>query len=159
MLEDILKEEVAGAKRLIAIDFHTGLGAHGEGEMISEDLPASAPYRRAKAIWGARVKSSEAGESVSAPLSGTIDKAFGAWMKDRELTFAALEVGTVPMRETFLALRKDNWLHNIAGADHPSADAIRQEIRAAFHSDTDAWKRKVWGAGEEAVAAALAALG
>ncbi len=159
MLEDILAEDLAGVKRLVAIDFHTGLGAPGEGEMISEDLPASAPYRRAKAIWGAQVKSSEAGESVSAPLSGTIDKAFGVWMKDRELTFAALEVGTVAMRETFLALRKDNWLHNVAGADHPSAEAIRGEIRTAFNPDTAAWKHKVWGAGEKAVTAALAALG
>jgi len=159
MLDDLLREELASAKRLIVIDFHTGLGAPGAGEMISEDLPGSAPYLRAKSIWGARVKSSEAGESVSAPLTGTIDKAFAAQMKTRELTFAALEVGTLPTRDVFTALRKDNWLHCIGGAAHETAEAIREEIRAAFYPDTVEWKRKAWSAADETVTAALAALG
>jgi len=132
MLRDILREELAAVKKLIVIDFHTGLGAHGEGEMISEDLPGSAPYLRAKKMWRARVKSNEAGESVSAPLTGTIDKAFAAWMKGCELTFAALEMGTLPTREVFSALRHDNWLHRIAGAAH--AAALRF-LRAASGGD------------------------
>ena len=35
----------------------------------------SAEYKRQRAIWGGRVASSEAGKSLSAPLTGTIDKA------------------------------------------------------------------------------------
>ncbi len=159
MLHDVFREELTWVKKLIVIDFHTGLGAHGEGEMISEDLPGSAPYLRAKSLWGARVKSSEAGESVSVPLTGTIDKAFARWMKDRDLTFAALEMGTVATREVFLALRKDNWLHRIAGAAHSATESIRREIRGAFYPDTQDWKRKAWTAAYEAVGAALAALG
>ncbi len=62
MVDDVLREELASVQRLVVIDFHTGLGAHGEGEMISEDLPGSAPYLRAKKMWGSRVKSSQAGE-------------------------------------------------------------------------------------------------
>ena len=110
-------------------------------------------------MWGARVKSSEAGESVSAPLTGTIDKAFAALMTACELTFAALEVGTLPTRDVFAALRKDNWLHQFAGAAHAATDTIRQEIRVAFYPDTAEWKRKVWSAADETVSAALAALG
>ena len=87
-----------------------------------------------------------------------LDKAFAAWMKDRELTFAALEVGTLPIRDTFLALRKDNWLHNFAGANEPCADAIRRQTRDAFYPDTPQWKAKAWTAAEDAVGAALAAL-
>ncbi|MGA7676372.1 MAG: M14 family metallopeptidase [Rhizomicrobium sp.] len=159
MLQDVLRQELAEVKKLIVIDFHTGLGQHGDGEMISEDPPGSAPFKRAKTIWGARVKSSEAGESVSVPLTGTLDKAFSVWLKGRELTFAALEVGTRPTRDVFLALRKDNWLHRIAGAHHPLGTAIVREIRAAFYPDTADWKRKVWTTADETVTAALAALG
>ena len=158
MARDIFREEFAQVRKLIVIDFHTGLGPHGEGEMISEDMPGSAPYRRAKKIWGVRVKSSEAGESVSVPLTGTIDKAFAAWMKG-ELTFAALEMGTAPTREVFRALRHDNWLHRYAGVTHSAAETIRREIRDAFYPDTAEWKRKAWSAADETVAAALAALG
>ncbi|MBU6298930.1 MAG: M14 family metallopeptidase [Alphaproteobacteria bacterium] len=158
MLYDIFRDELAQVKKLMVIDFHTGLGIHGEGEMISEDLPGSAPYLRAKRLWGARVKSSEAGESVSAPLTGTIDKAFATWMRTGELTFAALEMGTVAAREVFLALRKDNWLHRIAGAAHSAATSIRREIRGAFYPDSRDWRRKAWAAAHEVVGAALEAL-
>ena len=79
--------------------------------MITEDLPGSPAYARAKKLWGEYVRSSEAGESLSAPLTGTIDAAIADWMDGRELTFAALEVGTRPMRQVLSALRNDNWLH------------------------------------------------
>jgi len=158
MLQDVMHEELRDVRRLIVIDFHTGLGEHGHGEMISEDLPASPTYLRAKAMWGERVRSSEAGESVSAPLTGTVDKAVADFLPDAELTFAALEVGTRPTRDVFNALRKDNWLHCFAGADHADSEAIRREIRDAFYPDTAEWKRMVWKAADEVVTAALKAL-
>jgi hypothetical protein len=160
MLKDVFVETLSKVREMIVIDFHTGLGELGAGEMITEDLPGSAPYKRAKAMWGSRVASSEAGESVSAPLSGTIDKAVATWMKGVELTFAALEVGTRDTRTVFNALRKDNWLHCFARDRHQHKDAaaIRLELRDAFYPDTAEWKRTVWGHANEAVGAALAAL-
>lgn len=158
MLRDVFRQELRGVKRLVVIDFHTGLGPFGHGEMISEDLPGSPAYRRAKAMWGERVCSSEAGESVSAPLNGTVDKAVASWLPKTELTFAALEAGTLPTREVFSALRRDNWLHRVAGSDHKDAEAIRRDIRAAFYPDTAKWKRLVWNAATEVVKQALDAL-
>ena len=158
MLRDVLDEDFAHVKRLVVVDFHTGLGEHGAGEMITEDLPDSKTYRRQKRIWGARVKSSEAGESVSAPLVGTIDKWVAGWSGRRELTFAALEVGTSPMRDVFNALRKDNWLYCFARGSNAQREAIRREIRAAFYPDTKEWKQKVWAHGEDVVRQALQSL-
>jgi len=160
MLKDVFAESLAGIRKLTVIDFHTGLGEFGAGEMITEDLPGSEPYTRAKAMWGSKVASSEAGESVSAPLSGTIDKAVAKWLKSVELTFAALEVGTRDTRAVFNALRKDNWLHCFApGRDkHKDSEAIRHELRDAFFPDTAEWKRMVWGHAGDVVNAALQAL-
>jgi hypothetical protein len=127
--------------------------------MITEDLPDSASYKRQKAIWGDRVKSSEAGESLSAPLTGTLDAAFAKWLPKVELTFAALECGTRPMRDVFNALRKDNWLHQIAGkTSNADAAAISRETRDAFYVDTPEWKRSVWNHGAEVVQQALKAM-
>jgi len=161
MLKDVFVETLAKVKKLTVIDFHTGLGEFGAGEMITEDMPGTAPYARARAMWGKRVASSEAGESVSAPLSGTIDKAVATWIKAVELTFAALEVGTRDTRAVFNALRKDNWLHCFAPgrAKHKDAQAIRLELRDAFYPDTAEWKRMVWGHASEVVTAALQAFG
>lgn len=160
MLKDVVRENLAHVAKLIVIDFHTGLGELGAGEMITEDLPGSPAYERARSMWGKRVASSEAGESVSAPLSGTIDKAFPGLLPNTELTFAALEVGTRSTREVFNALRKDNWLHCFAPGrhKHKDAQAIRLELRDAFYPDTAAWKRQVWKHATEVVGAALGAL-
>ncbi len=159
MLRDVIKEHLSSVKKLIVIDFHTGLGEPGAAEMITEDVPGSAAYKRQKAIWGARVKSSEAGESLSAPLTGTIDKAFAQWMPKVEMTFAALECGTRSMRDVFHALRRDNWLHQIAGnTGNADAEAIRRDTRDAFYVDTPEWKRQVWDHGADVVQSALKAM-
>lgn len=162
MLKDVLREELAGARQLVVVDFHTGLGESGAAEIITEDAPGTHAYRRARAIWGDKLVSTEDG-SLSAPLTGTIDAAMAAWVGEMgdgeaELTFAALEVGTAPVPVVFDALRKDNWLHGHAGLDHPEAASIKQQIRAAFYPDTVAWKRAVWAHGVASVDAGLAAI-
>jgi hypothetical protein len=158
MLRDVCREELRDVKKLVVIDFHTGLGEHGHGEMITEDMPGSAAYRRAVKMWGKGVCSSEAGESVSPPLTGTVDKAMAKFLPGAQLTFAALEVGTRPSRDVFNALRRDNFLHIFARGKHRDAEAIRREIRDAFYPDTPEWKRKVWKAAKNAVNAAHQAL-
>ena len=64
----------------------------------------------------------------------------------------------MPTLVVFQALRRDNWLHRIAGFKHKDAETIRREIRAAFYPDTKEWKRLVWKAADEVVHQALAAL-
>jgi hypothetical protein len=144
MLKDVFREELQGVENLVVVDFHTGLGETGAAEMINEDLPGSPEYARAKQLWGDSVRSSEAGESLSPPLHGTIDKAVSRWMKGKQLTFAALEVGTAPVREVFDALRRDNWLHLNAKPGHRDWQTIKRQVRDAFYPDTPEWKRKVW---------------
>ncbi|HSM95428.1 MAG TPA: DUF2817 domain-containing protein [Rhizomicrobium sp.] len=158
MLKDVFREELKGVKTLVAIDFHTGLGEHGAAEMITEDLPGSDAYRRAKSMWGASLQSSEAGESVSPPLQGTVDKAVARWMRGKELTFAALEVGTRSTRDVFNALRRDNWIHLNARPNDPEWAQVKREIRDAFYPDTADWKRMVRGHATKAVDAALSAI-
>jgi Protein of unknown function (DUF2817) len=158
MLKDVFREELRDTEELVVIDLHTGLGEPGASEMITEDLPGSAAYARAKTMWGDLVQSSEAGESVSPPLSGTIDSAVGLWMKGKALTFAALEVGTQSLRDVSDALRMDNWLHAHANLEHKQARSIKKKIRAAFYVDTAEWKREVFKGADTVVTSALTAL-
>jgi len=157
MLRAILAEDLARVEKLVVIDFHTGLGESGAGEMIVEAMPDSAHYARARAMWGAMATSSETGEAVSGPLTGTMDQAVAGWLPKVELTYAALEVGTSSFQTVFDALRRDNWLHYFA-QDQRLAPEIGRQIRAAFYPDTPAWKRAVFAHAERAVQGALAAL-
>src|SRR6185437_5517574 len=43
MLKDVFVETLAKVKKLTVIDFHTGLGEFGAGEMITEDMPGTGP--------------------------------------------------------------------------------------------------------------------
>ena len=160
-LQSVLNEDLRRVKQLTVIDFHTGLGEPGAGEMITMALPDSDAFRRAVARWGGMVKSANAGQSLSAPVKGTLDQALEAWLPQVELTFAALEVGTAPLMQVFGALRRDNWLHNFAGAAErqgPLGKEIARACRDAFYPDNPDWKRKVYGLARETVAGALAAL-
>ncbi|MEJ0040736.1 MAG: DUF2817 domain-containing protein [Rhizomicrobium sp.] len=133
MLKDVFVETLAHVKTLTVIDFHTGLGAFGAGEMITEDMPGSPAYRRARAMWGGKVASSEAGESVSAPLSGTIDKAVATWLKAVELTFARAGSGHArhprgvqcAAQGQLAALFRAGALRAQGGANHPPRTARR----------------------------------
>ncbi len=119
--------------------------------------PDSAVYRRARAMWGGMVASSETGESVSSALTGTLDQALAGWLPKVELTFAALEVGTTSFQTIFNALRRDNWLYNFT-PDQRLGSEIRLQCRAAFYPDNATWKQQVFGHAKNAVQGALAAL-
>ena len=160
MLRAVLTEDLRLVEKLTVIDFHTGLGETGAGELITEALPGSPEYVRARAIWGEMVKSSDGGESLSPALTGTLARALAAWLPEVDLTFAALEVGTRPLHAVFDALRRDNWLHNFAQETEIAALAatIARQCRDAFYVDEPAWKSQVFGLADRAVRAALAAL-
>ena len=125
--------------------------------MIVEDLPGSPGHARARKIWGDLVASADAGESLSAPVTGSLDQAFAAWLPRVELTYGVLEVGTVSLEQLLDALRRDNWLHNFA-SDQALAPEITRGIRDTFYLDRADWKDQVFGHARDAVKAALAAL-
>lgn len=156
-LASVLIEDLARVESLIAIDFHTGLGESGAAEMIVDAGPQTAFYARARAIWGDQVVSAATGESLSAPLTGTLDQGLEAMLPQVELTFAALEVGTLALPDMLMALRLANWQDHFA-PDQSRAAEIARRMRDAFYIDTPAWKRAVWEHARKNVTAALAAL-
>lgn len=157
MLHTVLREDLSRAKTVIAIDFHTGLGESGAGEMIIEAAPGTAAHARAHAIWGDMVASTSGGQSLSAKLNGTIDEGLAGFLPGADVTFAALEVGTVALEPMIRALRLANWQDHFA-ADDARAAEIAKTMRETFYTDTPAWKQAVWALGERAVHQALNAL-
>lgn len=146
------------AERLGVIDLHTGLGAWGDGELISHEGVDGPGYRRATAWWG-DVRSMSDGESVSAQVSGDWLAAVEGLSGDVEVTAAALEFGTVDVISVLQALRADAVLH--AGGDPrgPEAAEVRHQVRAAFADDDPAWFDAVATRFDEVVVAATANLG
>jgi hypothetical protein len=60
-----------------------------------------------------------------------------------QYTGIAMEYGTVPMLEAMQAMLGEHWLHSHPSAPPRLADRIKQQMKAAFYTDTDEWKQRV----------------
>jgi len=139
----VLREHGARAERLGWIDLHTGLGPSGVGERIYAGPNEAATLARARAWWGDKITTIYDGSSTSAPITGMMWASALDECPQAEYTGIALEYGTLPLTQTLRALRADQWLEN-----HPEHLAtrgaqIKQQMRDAFYTDTDAWKQRV----------------
>lgn len=157
-LTGILARELASARQVAIVDFHTGLGPYGNGEAIVSHRPGSPGFERARQWYGDRVTSTALGSSSSADVAGDclvgIEEAFPGLTQ----TGITLEFGTVPLREIFDAIRADNWLHLHGTLDSPAGHAIKEQIRAAFYCDRADWKSMVFEQGAEVLRKALTGL-
>ena len=158
-LREVLRVHGRRAGRIAWIDIHTGLGPSGVGERIFAGRDDPAACGRARQWWdgGGRtpVTSIYDGSSTSALLTGMMFTSVYDECPQAEYTGMALEYGTVPVMETFQALRGEQWLHRHPDAPPALAQAIRRQMLAAFYTDTDEWREKVVAQAREALLQAV----
>jgi hypothetical protein len=158
-LRHVLQDLATRCARLAWIDLHTGLGPSGHGERIFACRDEAAALQRARAWWGPQVTSIYDGSSASALLSGLMWVSAYQEAPQAEYTGIALEFGTLPLRQVVDALRADQWLENHPETPSAQRDAIKRQVRDAFYTDTDEWKRRIVEQGLEAARQAVAGLG
>jgi len=158
-LRHVLQDHATRCERLAWIDLHTGLGPSGVGERIFACRDDAAALARARAWWGSGVTSIYDGSSASARLTGMMWMSVYEECPQAEYTGIAMEYGTVPITEVVEALRADQWLENHPEADEAQARAIKQRMREAFYTDTEAWKQAVLTQAFDAARQAVAGLG
>jgi hypothetical protein len=154
----VVKHELIHCREVGVVDFHTGLGPYGYGELICEDLADTPAYRRARNWWGDTVRSTQGGESVSAHVTGSLDSSIPGLLPHTDVTMASLEFGTYSTVEVFQALRADNWLHVQADPLGPEAKPIKTDIRCSFYPDSGDWKDMVWQRAEAVLGQAVRGL-
>ena len=153
MLHAVLADYLADKSVVATVDFHTGLGPHGYGELIT--MGTEAEKRRAFEWYGDGVTDPEAGTSTSAALDGTVADGIVEQLKDATHCFIAIEFGTYDINEVLTALRGDNWLYHKGDVGSPLGSQIKADIRRAFYPDTDEWKQSVWSRSEAVIGLAL----
>ena len=150
-MREKLRPLLCHQREIAVIDYHSGLGPFGYGEILNEYAPGSPGYARLNAWFGGESKSTAAGDSVSAALTGTLDGALANILAPAKVTTFAIEYGTVPPEEVFFALRADNWLHLYGDLKSPQALEIKRQIRRAFYPDGPQWQRMVLDRSREVV--------
>ncbi len=153
----IAQEMTTTARRVSVIDFHTGLGPYGHGELIA--LGSDAQKQRSAVLYpDFEVTDPDAGTSVSAPLKGTMGHGLERVLSPIDTTYISLEYGTVYSKAVMTALRADNWLHHRGASSGELRAQIKRQIRDAFYCDEARWKALVVDRAAAVVDAAIAGL-
>ena len=147
----IVHRHLLKAKRVVLIDFHTGLGSYGNAEIIMNVNKNSPAYKRARKWWKDLVTSTVTGDSVSTQLSGTLKLAFDQMLPDSEVTAVSLEFGTLSRKKVLWALRSENWLYHYGGSEHQDSKKIKNNLLRAFYPDDKEWKLDIWQQSEKIV--------
>ncbi|MDJ0921631.1 MAG: M14 family metallopeptidase [Henriciella sp.] len=138
----VLREYAGTADTVGLIDFHTGLGPYGYGELIAGG--SSDQKTLARTWYGDQVTDPDAGTSSSAPLVGTIEFGIEEALPDAQIAYIALEYGTRDLTEVLTALRGDNWLYHKGELDSEQGRELKSQIKDAFYPDQDDWKSMIW---------------
>ena len=141
-LREVLRKYAQRRKKLTLIDLHTGLGPNGVGERMLACADAAA-RQRANALWGPNITSPDYGNSTSVKVAGEMWTAICEECPQAEYTGLVLEFGTLPKNQVLDALRADQWLENRPDTPEPIRLRIKRQLRDAFYTDTDGWKRQV----------------
>lgn len=144
-LEQIAMDfELASRDKVIIVDYHTGLGPYGYGELQCEQTSGMDGYERAVKIFGPSVTSLDLGTSTSVSIPGTQDAFWERALGDRH-TYVALEFGTYPRPRGRIVLRNDHWLfmYKPDAADSEVGREIRNATKLQFYPQAQDWKEMV----------------
>ncbi|NIJ41396.1 hypothetical protein FHS78_001683 [Parvibaculum indicum] len=157
-LREVVRKYLAPASRIVFIDFHSGLGPRGHGEIISTAAPGTPTYDRMTALWGDEVISTKGEGSVSSNIAGSITDFLAEELDGKTLAACGLEFGTLPITDVSFALQADNWLWQHGGAENPRAKEVATLIRNAFYVNEDDWKEEIFARAEEVAVKGLKGL-
>ena len=126
------------------LDYHTGLGQHATGQLMSLPVNSDTKYNLAAEIWGEKLVMTGSADSVAVySPQGTLIAALQAKLATSTCIAAAYEFGTIYETEVFHALRADHWLHTHGDLDTKQAVEIKQNMLNAFYGVLPEWQKSV----------------
>ena len=157
-LHEIIATWLADAADIAVIDFHTGLGPFGYGELITDYEPDSEGSARVRQFWGDSASETRKGQSLPLVMDGPTHFGFNRALPDARVTFGTLEFGTYDRELGRKTLRADHWLHKHGNPLGAEAVPIKKALRRQYYPDTADWKEAVLFRGHQVVRMALEGL-
>lgn len=132
--QEWIARQLASARRVFAIDVHTGLGRPGEDMLMVEDVRLGCELR-------VPVVGPAAGGKVAYRARGSLDRMLVRSLPNARVDFVCQEFGTVHPMQVLHALREENrWHHFGRGdVDHPS----KRNLKLAFCRNEKSWRESV----------------
>jgi hypothetical protein len=154
---DQILTSLAGKQKVMVVDYHTGLGPRGSGQLISQwgsafgsGYTGQRSTVLADCFGNDEIINPEKSDAVSTGLAGnllsyTLDSG-------NHLAAVALEFGTYPMLKVLDAMIGENWAHH---SKDPAIETYRKQLVEVFCPDDVSWKEAVY---ERASAVSQAAI-
>jgi hypothetical protein len=144
----------------MVVDYHTGLGPRGSGQLISQWGAAfGSGYSDARSkvladcFENDAIINPEKSKSVSTGLSG--DLLTYTLNGGPHLCAVALEFGTYPMLQVLNAMINENWAHH---SRDPAIETYRKRLVEVFSPDDASWKEAVYERASAVTQAAIRGL-
>lgn len=148
--EIIQDHGLARGRRVAVIDYHTGLGPHGYGDILSAHGPKVPSAALARKLYGENLSEPFAGATNAGQAAPGARHGFASLLWEQELggrvSYVAIEYGTYDSLGVVRpALVADHWLHAQGPVrwTSPVARKIKAGLRKAFYPDTDEWREAV----------------
>ena len=136
---------IGSARKVIHLDFHSGLGAFGEYKLLLAELAGSEQCQWYERVFGRL--SIEAANDAAYRATGT----FGQWLQhhfaDREYRFVTAEFGTYGPIRVLAAIRAENRAHHFAAEQSPVYRNAKQELKECFCPVDIFWRQQAITAG------------
>jgi hypothetical protein len=158
--EGLVRRHLAHLEELCVIDYHTGLGPLGHGDMIYGNSPAMGRARD----WFDHVTPTEedleiarkaSGGHVANSIPGTLSRHLLSLLPDTRLTAGGIEYGTHDVRSVLKSIRADNWLWTHGDPHSPQGLEMRAFMREMFYPALPEWKIMVFSRSNDVVRQAL----
>ncbi len=156
----IVKKWMTGRDHVGLIDYHTGLGPLGHGDMIYGGQPQEGDARK----WWDHVTPTleelqQAGHLTNR-LPGMLSQVvLDSLPKSTRVTAGAIEYGTHDTKSVLKALRADNWVHTYGDPKSAFGKETSAQVREMFYPAVFEWKIMVASRSNDVVRQALAGLG
>ncbi|MEO9601217.1 DUF2817 domain-containing protein [Parasphingorhabdus sp.] len=147
-LIDIVRTYAGAAKKVVAIDWHTGIGDFGVPFIIVNPNSPGPAYDKGVACWGeAYVNADDIyGEGVTISHNGLVISAVENAMREagiNSVLSAVIEWGTYEIDTMFRALLIDRFLRSNAPVTKQDSAVLRQEAIQAFYPDDQLWRKSI----------------
>ena len=159
-IQSICHRYLDGKRRVIFLDFHTGLGKYGKYKIILQHPEDSNLYKRSVEIWGegnviTTYKGDENSDGDGVALTGPMKLAIPIYLPQTEVTAVTVEFGTSSNIDVFVALREENWLHHHNDPSTQEGREIKERLLRIFYPADNNWRIDVWSAGEKVIHEAI----
>ncbi len=162
-MEAIATKWMRGASDLCLVDYHTGLGPLGFGDLYFGGRASEGMARRwfdhvTPTLEDIEAAKQDPSRHLPGSIAGTLSEAVWNSLAGVRVTAGGIEYGTLPVRDVLGSLRADNWLYAHGDPASAQGQEIKAKVREAFYPSVPEWKVMVTSRSNDVLRQALAGL-